>query len=114
MEENDGGTSVGQYLKIHYLDTNKAWRLGPPSENPMKGGTVVIYSDLAFPVQKGQPIFEIRNAHGCIGNIQEIRINDQTVEEAPAGSEAGLRLDFKCSRRGNLYLLASKDEMIWG
>lgn len=77
--------------------------LGKPTEY-FNGRRVVILPSLPFQVSEGDYILAPNKTSTRWGRILEIMVADKRVEQAPAGVEVGLLLDFEVRKRQDLYL----------
>jgi hypothetical protein len=77
--------------------------LGTPAAY-YKNHRVVVISAIESPVSEGDYVLAPGRNSARWGRILEIRVNDEVVPYADAGTEVGLRLDFAARKRGALHL----------
>jgi hypothetical protein len=90
------------------VKAGKSVSIGMPTEYYRKGRVVVIPS-LESAVSEGDFVLASAKNSTRWGRIVEVRLNDQRVDRAPAGAEAGLLLDFAARRRATLHALHDPD-----
>ncbi|MFA1541653.1 HEPN domain-containing protein [Actinomadura monticuli] len=94
--------------------------LGVPSEY-FRNKRIVVIPSLAFSISEGDCVVMSGSRSTRWGRILEIQLADERVAHAPAGVEAGLRLDFEVRRGADLQLwrtpspdLASPPDKLFG
>jgi RiboL-PSP-HEPN len=109
---------AGAYLERCYVETRKAHALGRPLEGPFQGNTVVVVKKPSCRLFAGQALFGRRNGPvDRLGEITDLQVADVSVESVEADSpcqRVGLRADFRLTNGTELFVLAEKDEAVWG
>ncbi len=109
---------VGEYLHRRYVKkSGEAVALGKILEGPFKNGEVAVVAKPPCRVYLEQPIFGIRDGRvDRLGWVKGIQVDDQDVQSVEVGSTTnavGLRVDFRLTDETRLYLLPSRDNVVW-
>lgn len=108
---------AGAYLDRYYIRAGLATSLGFPIEGPFKRGSVVVIRNPPCRIFRGQPIVGVRkNRVDRWGEVLEIQVTDvavESIEPDSAPDDAGLRADFKFTKGMELYVIETRDELIW-
>lgn len=109
---------AGAYLERCYVEARAALTLGKPLEGPYRKGTAVVVGRPPCRLFTGQALFGRRNGHvDRWGQVIELRVDDvpvESLEEDSLCTEVGLRVDFKLAKGMELFVLAERDEAVWG
>lgn len=105
------------YIDRYYIKSGEATKLGSPIEGPYKKKSVAVVSTPPCRIFRGQPIVGVhKNQVDRYGYIKEIRVNDLKVPDIDRDSidsGVGLRIDFKLTKKLELYVLKEKDDAVW-
>lgn len=91
--------------------------LGKPIEGPYKNNSVVVVKKPVFKLFRGQPLFGLRDGRiARWGEILELRIDDDAVEDVEANSSAtaiGVKSRFKFTEGMELYVINDPLKALW-
>ena len=105
------------YIDRYYIKSGEAVSIGRPIEGPFKEKKVAVVAKPPCKIFKGQPIIGVLDKQvNRYGYIEEVRVNDSTVDSIDPGSgfpDANLKTDFKMTRRIEMWVLPEIDHAIW-
>jgi hypothetical protein len=105
------------YLRQESKNLSKVIAVGELTDGPFKKGYAIVVKRPKGRVYVGQPVFALTKERPVKwGYIKEIKINDinaASVAEDSTAPELGLLLDFKCSKKAEVFLLQGNDGLVW-
>ncbi|MDI1481428.1 MAE_28990/MAE_18760 family HEPN-like nuclease [Polyangium sp. y55x31] len=110
---------VGEYLNRRYVTKPGASvKLGDILEGPFrKNGDAVVVAKPQCRVFLDQPVFGMRDGrvdrYGLVKGIQVDGRDMHSVEVNSTAKSVGLRVDFRVTKGTQLYLLQSRDAVVW-
>lgn len=109
--------AVGSYLRLKYIDSDVAIRLRR-TEGPYQNGSVVVVDVPGHLAVRGRPVIGLAGS-GLVrwGRMVELQVDGKVVTDVSASSSkevnVGVRVDFRCAKGMELYVLEQEDEAVW-